>query len=87
MDSCWEDQPPRQLKGKFYRVAIRTALLYGTKCWPIKKVFEQRMEVTGLRMLRWMCGNTMMDKIRNQQFKEKLGVATLTAKMWENKLR
>ena len=52
-----------------------------------KKVFEQRMEVTEMRMLRWMCGNTMMDRIRNQEFREKLGVASLFAKMRENRLR
>ncbi|XP_057548589.1 uncharacterized protein LOC130826962 [Amaranthus tricolor] len=62
-------------------------LLYGTECWPIKKVFEQRMEVTEMRMPRWMCGNTMMDRIRNQEFREKLGVAPLSAKMRENRLR
>ena len=61
--------------------------MYGTKRWPVKKVFEQRMEVTKMRMLRWMCGYTMMDKIRNQEFKEKLGVAPLSAKIRKNKLR
>ena len=34
-----------------------------------------------------MCGNIMMDRIRNQKFREKLGIAPLSAKMWENKLR
>ena len=34
-----------------------------------------------------MCGNTMMDRIRNQEFREKLGVAPLSAKMRENRLR
>ena len=78
---------PRRLKSKFYRVAIRPALLYVTECWPVKKVFEQRMKVIEMRMLRWMCGNTMMDRIRNQEFREKLGVAPLYAKMRENRLR
>ena len=77
----------RRLKGKFYRVSIRPALLYGTECWPVKKVFEQRIELTKMRMLRWMCGNTMIDKIRNQKFRENLRVAPLSTKMQENKLR
>ena len=29
----------------------------------------------------------MMDRIRNQEFGEKLGVAPLSAKMWKNRLR
>ena len=53
---------PSRLKGKFYRVAIRPTFLYATECWPVKKVFEQRMDVTTIRMLRWMCGHTMIDK-------------------------
>ena len=53
---------PSRLKGKFFRVAISPVLLYRIKCWPVKKVFEQRMKVTEMRMLRWMCGHTMMDK-------------------------
>ena len=45
------------------------------------------MEVAEMRMLRWMCGKTMMDEIKNQEFKEKLGVAPLSSKMRENRLR
>ena len=45
------------------------------------------MEVTEMRMLRWMCGNTMIDTIKNQEFGEKLGVAPLSTKMRENRSR
>ena len=53
----------RRLKGEFYRVATRSTLLDETECWPVKKVFEQRMKVIEMHMLRWMCGNTMMDSV------------------------
>ena len=56
---------PTRLKGKFYRVAIRLAMLYGTEYWPVKKTFEHKMEVIEMRMLRLMYAHTMMDRIRN----------------------
>jgi hypothetical protein len=28
---------PQKLKGKFYRMAIRPAMLYGVECWPTKR--------------------------------------------------
>ncbi|XP_063941350.1 uncharacterized protein LOC108201354 [Daucus carota subsp. sativus] len=49
------------LKGKFYRVAIRPSLLYGSECWPLGKARERRLETAELRMLRWICGNTMTE--------------------------
>ena len=62
-------------------------MLYGSDCWPIKKIHEQKMDVAEINMLRWMCGNTIMDRIKNREFREKLGVVPLSAKMRENRLR
>nr|GEW55862.1 hypothetical protein [Tanacetum cinerariifolium] len=62
---------PLKLKGKFYKVAIRPAMLYGSECWPIatRKVAE-------LRMLRWICGKTMIDMIPNGVFRAELDVGS-----------
>ncbi|KAG5578791.1 hypothetical protein H5410_049418 [Solanum commersonii] len=57
---------PSRLKGKFYRVVVRPALLYGAECWPVKNAHVQKMRVAEMRMLRWMCGHTRSDKIRNE---------------------
>ncbi|GJS12170.1 zinc finger, CCHC-type containing protein, partial [Tanacetum coccineum] len=46
---------PLKLKGKFYRVAIRPAMMYGSECWPLTKAQANRMEVAEMRMLRWTC--------------------------------
>ncbi|GJW41498.1 hypothetical protein Tco_0067343 [Tanacetum coccineum] len=43
---------PLKLKHKFYRVAIRPAMLYGSECWPITKAVANMVEVVELRMLR-----------------------------------
>ena len=68
-------------------MAIRPTLLYETECWPVKKFFEHKMEVTKMHMLRWMCEHTLMDRIMNQEFRHKLGVAPISEKMRENRLR
>ncbi|XP_070024870.1 uncharacterized protein [Nicotiana sylvestris] len=58
---------PLKLKGKFYRAVIRPAMLYGDECWSVKNSHIQKMKVAKMRMLRWMCGHTMLDKIRNEE--------------------
>ena len=40
-----------------------------------------------MRMLRWMCGHTRKDKIRNDHIREWVGVAPITEKLVENRLR
>ena len=62
-------------------------MLYGIECWLAKKTFEHKMKVTKIRILRWMIFNTMMDGIRKQEFREKLGVTPISTKMRENRLR
>ncbi|KAL6508131.1 hypothetical protein OROHE_021673 [Orobanche hederae] len=76
-----------RLKGKFYRTTIRPALLYGTECWAVKQCHVQKMNVAEMRMLRWMCGHTKNDRLRNEVIREKVRVASIEEKMMENRLR
>ncbi|KAF5774101.1 hypothetical protein HanXRQr2_Chr13g0596381 [Helianthus annuus] len=45
------------------------------------------MEVAEMRMLRWMCGHTRLDRIRNNVFRERLEVASISDKIKEGRLR
>jgi len=38
-------------------------------------------------MLRWMCGNTRRDKVRNEDIRIKIGVTSIEEKMRENHLQ
>ncbi|KAF3619661.1 hypothetical protein FXO37_33609 [Capsicum annuum] len=73
--------------GKFYRVVVRPALLYGAECWPVKNSHIQKMKVAEMRMLRWMCGLTRGDRVRNETIREKVGVTSVECKMREARLR
>jgi hypothetical protein len=78
---------PQKLKGKFYRMAIRPAMLYGAECWPTKRQHIQQMSVAEMRMLRWMCGHTRKDRIRNEMIRDRVGVAPIEEKLVQHRLR
>jgi hypothetical protein len=67
---CYKNVPVK-LKGKFYRTAVKSAMLYGTKCW--KSQHENQVSVAEMRMLRWMSGKTRHDRIRNDTIRESGG--------------
>ncbi|XP_070042528.1 uncharacterized protein [Nicotiana tomentosiformis] len=75
------------LKGNFYRAMVRPAMLYGDECWPVKNSHIQKMKVIEMRMLRWTCRHTKIDKIRNEDIREKMCVAPMDDKLWEARLR
>ncbi|KAK9755495.1 hypothetical protein RND81_01G029500 [Saponaria officinalis] len=83
---CDKDMPHR-LKEKFYRTAIRPALLYSSECWAVKHCHIQKMSVAEMRMLRWMYGHTRKDRLGNEIIREKVEVAPIEDKMMENRLR
>jgi hypothetical protein len=73
---------PLKVKGKFYRTAIRPAMLYGAECWSIKRLHVQQLSVAEMCMLRWICGHTRRDRVQNR-----LGVAPVEEKLVQYRLR
>ena len=68
-------------------MVVRSALLYGAECWPIKRSHIQRMRVTKMRMIRLICGHMRLDKIRNEVIRTKIGVASIEDKLRKARLR
>ncbi|VDL78066.1 unnamed protein product [Nippostrongylus brasiliensis] len=77
----------RVLKGKLYRAVVRPAVLYGSECWPTNKAHERQVHSAEMRMLRWACGWTRMDRVRNEDLRSVMGVAPVHLKMREQRLR
>jgi hypothetical protein len=78
---------PLKLKGKFYKTAIRPTMLYGAECWPTKRRHVQQLSVAEMCMLRWICGHTRRDRVRNDDIYERLGVAPVEEKLMQHRLR
>jgi hypothetical protein len=78
---------PQKLKGKFYRTAIRPAMLYGAECWPTKRRHVQQLSVAEMCTLRWCCGHTRRDRVRNDDIRDRVGVASIEEKLIQHRLR
>ena len=78
---------PQKLKGKFYRTAIRPAMLYGAECWPTKRRHVQQLSVAEMQMLQWFCRHTRRDRIRNEAILDRVGVAPIEEKLTQHRLR
>ena len=77
-----------KITGKVYRTVERSALMYGADTWALKKAQEkQLLKVVEMRMLRWMCGVTMLHKIRNGRIRGTTKVEEITKKAQEMRLK
>ena len=68
-------------------LVVRPALMYGAETWVLKKAQEKKLEVAGMRMLRWMFGVMKLDKIRNEIIRGTTKVREITKKVQERRLK
>ncbi|KAF3670793.1 hypothetical protein FXO37_08351 [Capsicum annuum] len=76
--------PVRAILGEYSGavLGVLSGVLYGRggRVW-------KKMKVAEMWMLRWMCGLTRGDRVRNETIREKVGVTPVENKMWEVRLR
>ena len=46
----------------------------------------QQLSVAEMRMLRWICGHTRMDRVRNDDIRDRLEVAPIEEKLVQHRL-
>ena len=78
---------PVRLKGLIYKSVIRPVMLYGCETWPALRSHVSELHVNEMKMLRWMCGVTRLDRVRNEHIRGSLGVRDIADKIEEARLR
>ena len=68
----------------FIRLLLGQLCLYGTECWVMKRYHAQKMSAVEMRSIRWMCGNTRRDKVRNDDIRTKIGIVSIKENVREN---
>ena len=77
---------PLSLKGKLHKVVVRPAVMYSMETLAVTQRMEKKLEVAEMRMLRFGCGITRLDKVKNEEVRSKLKVGQLGVKMREGRL-
>ena len=75
------------VRGKLYSSCVRSSMLHGSETWPVRKenvVAHQRAE---MRMVRWMCGVKLKDRLQSKELRERLGVDDIALILQQNRLR
>ena len=55
--------------------------------WESKKAQEKKLEVAKMRMVRWICGFSKLDKIRNERIRGTTKLGEITKKVRERRLK
>jgi len=53
---------------KLYKSCVHT--LHGSETWPVKKENELTLQQAEMRMIRWMCGIKVTDRIMCSELRE-----------------
>ena len=61
-------------RGVVYRTCVRTVMTYGCENWPMKRENEETLLRAERRMIRMICGVTVLDRERGEDLKERLGL-------------
>jgi len=49
-------------------------MLHGSETWPVRQKNEVALQRAEMRMVRWMCGVKLQDRIPSKGLKERLGL-------------
>ena len=62
-------------------------MLHGSETWPIGKENEVALQRAEMRMLRWMCGVKLQDRVPSKGFRERLGLDDIILVLQQYRLR
>jgi len=58
------------VRGRLYSSCVRSSMLHGSETWPVRKENEAALQTAEMRMVRWMCGAKLQDRVRSRVERE-----------------
>ena len=77
----------RCMRGSLYSSCVRSSMLHRGDTWPVRKENEVALQQAKMRMVRWMCGIKVKDRVLNKELIERLGLDDIISVLEQNRLR
>jgi len=65
---------------------VRSSVLHGSETWPVRKE-NVALQLAEMRMVRWMCGMKLQDRIPSKGLRERLRLDDEISVIQQNRLR
>ena len=66
---------------------MRSSMLHGSETWPVRMENEVALQRAEMRMVRWMCGMKLQDRIPSKELRGSLGLDDIISVPQQNRLR
>ena len=75
------------MRRRLYSSCVRSSMLHGSETWPVRKENVVALQLAEMRMVRWMCGVKLKDRLPSQELRERLGIDDIALVLQQNRLR
>ena len=75
------------VKGQVYDSCVRATMTYGSQTWPVKVEDELKIERNDMRMVRWICGVKLSDKVTSEELRRRLRIEDIKSVIRRKRLR
>ena len=79
--------PTPQMKGLVYSACVRSSMTYGAETWALRADHERMLERAENRMVRWMNGVSLKDRLTSKELQENLQIENITEVVRRARLR
>jgi len=76
-----------KVRGRLYSSCVQSSMLHGSETWPVRKENKVALQQAEMRMVRWMCGMKLQDRVPSKGLRERLGLDDKSSVLQQNKLR
>ena len=74
------------MRGRLYSSCVRSSMLHGSVTWPVRKENVVALQRAEMRMVRWMCGSKLKDRLPSKELRVRLVIDDIALVLQQNRL-